>query len=466
MKSDLSIDEKAALSRVLGHMENESPLAPDLPSIPLAAAKRRRWSAPVVAAGAFLLAVALVAPVAWLSRGSSGVGSQPSEAPITTVQEEVLPPVETPTTVPDSVFPDEVTTTTTVRPVTTGVVVPEVAGPAIDPMILSLLPWHFDASNAVPVYAADGDAMYVAVGYLASRFPDSEALGVEIAYLEEIDGFVLARWAWGLELNPEAEQVEQGRGGWLLLRPNETGFEVIASTTNSVDLSSVAYGGELGGVSGTITGPGGLGVDVLTLEGTPVPSVPYPDGFFPKAAYLWGTAGVVDFSPLAFDVSPVSGPVIVRAHIAGGTLLSVSEFVLEPPSGTATVTAPDLTSLMPRVVIDVPGFEILDGSEGQDGSRFHGEWLIRIGDVSGRIVLDSDQSTPSRTFDGYEDVRVVTVPEGQGLLGVNDQGFIIEWELDDRITVEIEGRSLNADAVVEAIRYVDEATWRRLLPED
>ncbi|MCP4965853.1 MAG: hypothetical protein GY926_11505 [bacterium] len=465
MKSDLSMDERAALSRVLGHLEDGSPVAPDLPSVPLAAAQGRRRSAVLVVAGAFVLAIALVAPTAWLLRGPSGIGSEPSGGSITTVQAEVPPPVETPTTVLDSVSPDEVTTTTAVGPVTTGGVAPEVIGAGIDPMILSLLPQHFDPLNAVPLFTVDGDAMDVAVGYVESRFPDSEALGVGIAYVEEIDGFVLARWAWGLELNPEAKQVEQGRGGWLLLRPSEVGFEVVASTTNSVDLADVTYGGELGGVSGTITGPGGLGVDVLTLEGNPVPSAPYPDGFIPKAAYLWGTSGASDFSPLSFDVAPVSGPVIVRVNMVGGTLLSISEFVLQPPDGTTTDTAPDLSSLMPRVVVDIPGFEIVAGSESRDGSHFHGEWQIRIGDVSGHIILDSDTSTSSRTFDDYEDVRVVGVADSPGLLGIGDQGLDIEWELDDRITIQIEGTALDAHAVVEAIRYVDEATWRRLLPD-
>ena len=136
---------------------------------------------------------------------------------------------------------------------------------------------------------------------------------------------------------------------------------------------------------------------------------------------------------------------------------------------TTTVARPgdsDLISLMPRVAIDLPGFEIVDGSEGQDGpTHWHGEWQIRIGDTTGTVTLDSDQTTPSQTFANYDTPEQVTVAGTPGLLVRHDDGFIVEWELDDRITVTIDGTGIDAPTLIKAIYYVDETTWRQLLPD-
>ena len=139
---------------------------------------------------------------------------------------------------------------------------------------------------------------------------------------------------------------------------------------------------------------------------------------------------------------------------------------LAPNSDEATGSG-EPTSLFPRVVIDLPGFEILGGSEGaveSESARWYGEWDIRIGDTTGRILLDSKQTAISSTFSSVDTTEQIAVADTQGLLGRHDSGFVIEWtDIDTRFTVHIDGTTIDPSALVEAIDYVDEMEWRELL---
>lgn len=92
MRIDFTIDERAMLTRVLGHLEEASPIAPDLPVLPLVAGDRRRWPAPVVVAGAFLLAVALVGPAALILRDLGEGGLQSGDESAADPQELAVAP--------------------------------------------------------------------------------------------------------------------------------------------------------------------------------------------------------------------------------------------------------------------------------------------------------------------------------------------------------------------------------------
>ena len=89
---------------------------------------------------------------------------------------------------------------------------------------------------------------------------------------------------------------------------------------------------------------------------------------------------------------------------------------------------------------------------------------IQIGETTGTITLDSDQTTPSNTFVDSDTPEPVTVAGAPGLLARHDDGFIVEWEdLDTRFTVSIDGTEIGPPTVIQAIVYIEEAAWRELL---
>jgi len=106
------------------------------------------------------------------------------------------------------------------------------------------------------------------------------------------------------------------------MRPTDTGFEILAATTDGVDLSALAISdGNLRGVIHSNTDEH-MGADVLDLDGAPVDSAPNPEGV-PDADFVWGTAAA-GTPPLALNLR-VTEPVILRLNRVGGTLLSISE---------------------------------------------------------------------------------------------------------------------------------------------
>lgn len=189
--------------------------------------------------------------------------------------------------------------------------------------IVNTLPDSFDPIQAVPLFAQEGNPEEVAIQYLETRIP---TIGAGVARVEEQEGFTLVQWAWGRLLDPDYRGGDDGFKGWLVLRPIPHGFEVVAATTDGVNLSGITLSD--GAVKGVVNSESGqfIGADVLSLDGSPVDSAPHPGGLIPEAATLWGTAGASD-PPLKLDV-PVSEPVIFRVNQVGGTLLSISEIVL------------------------------------------------------------------------------------------------------------------------------------------
>jgi hypothetical protein len=189
--------------------------------------------------------------------------------------------------------------------------------------IVDLLPDGFDPEQATPLLTLEGNPEEIATQYLETRIP---TIGAGVTRVAEQDGYTLVQWAWGRLLNPDDSQSERGETGWLLLRPIPRGYEVVAATTDGVDLSDLTLSD--GAVKGVVESNSDefIGADVLNLAGSPVDSAPHPDGFFPDAMSLWGTAGA-DTPPLTLDV-PVSEQVVIRVTRVGGTLLSISEVIL------------------------------------------------------------------------------------------------------------------------------------------
>lgn len=208
--------------------------------------------------------------------------------------------------------------------------------------VVGQLPDGFDPEQASPLLTLEGNPEEVATQYLESRL---SFIGAGVSGVEEQDGYTLVQWAWGRLLNPAVSQSESGETGWLLLRPIPRGFDVVAATTDGVDLSDLTLSD--GAVRGVVESDSDqfLGADVLSLDGTPVDSAPHPDGFFPDADFLWGTAGASN-PPLTLDV-PASEPVIIRVNRVGGTLLSISEVILGTPlpeeNDQAQLSGPPLT---------------------------------------------------------------------------------------------------------------------------
>jgi hypothetical protein len=186
--------------------------------------------------------------------------------------------------------------------------------------LLSSLPHGFDLLDATPIFSGQGSAAEVALRYLADRLPNASSLGVRLESVEPAYEWLLARWVWG---DPEGESV----GGYLILFEDDQGVDVLAATTDGVDLSELSLqDGRLRG--SVVTGSSAtLGADVVGHDGQPVSGSPYPDGFIPEADLRWGTAGSSDSGSLTLDIGPISEPVAVRINLVGGTLLSISELM-------------------------------------------------------------------------------------------------------------------------------------------
>lgn len=189
--------------------------------------------------------------------------------------------------------------------------------------IAATLPESFNPNTAIAIFTGTGTAENIALEYLGER------LGVESRVLSvELVGPGLT-----------AVRIESGHLGWVLIRRGEGDIsEVIASTTDGVDLSATTMRSGQIAVRIEAIGVGILSLDVLELSGDPVAGAE--------------TLGVADATQpegeatLEFSTGGIFAPLIIRAHDNGGTQLSVSEFIIEPEPGTAvpeTTEAPEVS---------------------------------------------------------------------------------------------------------------------------
>lgn len=176
------------------------------------------------------------------------------------------------------------------------------------------LPGGYDVLKAEAVHLGQsGDVDTVVLDYVRTRFPDYPSPGIEVEPARTRGRRAFARW----------EVREAETGGYFFLREADRRWDVIAATTDGMDLSQLRL--EPGRVHGrvTTTNINSLFADVLLLDGSPVPDAPRPDGQ-PDAAYRFATAAGPANREVDIDV-PVAAPTILRVGLVGGTILAVTE---------------------------------------------------------------------------------------------------------------------------------------------
>lgn len=187
----------------------------------------------------------------------------------------------------------------------------------------SPLPTGFDVRTAGAVFTAEGTVDEVVDAYLASRFPDYPSPGVR-SEPATVDG-ELATARWHTDITH----------GDVRLRLIGHSWSVVAATTDDVFLDQLVIDGDRVHGAVTTSDINSLFVDVLDPTGEPVPGAPRPEGY-PGAEYRFGTGGGPADGELKIDVSMV-GPAVMRVNLVGGTILSISEVRLDPPSTSTTV---------------------------------------------------------------------------------------------------------------------------------
>lgn len=185
------------------------------------------------------------------------------------------------------------------------------------------VPAGYDVTTAEAVFSAAGPVDDVAAAYVRARFPDYPAPGVTVEPARTRARMAFASWSAGSTTSPDAT-------GLLVMRQSDAGWAVVTAVTAGVDLSDLHLEG--GHLRGRITSDNinSLFADVLGMDGEPVVGSPRPGGYQGAASGL-GTAAGPATATLDLDVEVGVEAPIVRVHLVGGTVLSVSE--LRMPSG-------------------------------------------------------------------------------------------------------------------------------------
>ncbi|HEX4903893.1 MAG TPA: hypothetical protein VFU93_00485 [Acidimicrobiales bacterium] len=181
------------------------------------------------------------------------------------------------------------------------------AGPAA---VASPLPTGFDVNTANPFFSAEGQAENVVEAYLRDRFPDYPSPGVSMEAPAEEGLVTRVRWSTGSETEGELAS------GDVFLRQVDGAWGVVATTTDDLDLSDLAYDGDR--VIGTVTSTSdeSLFVEVRDWRGDFVRQQPERFG---------GEVGQLDV-----DVANRLAPTTVRILQVGGTVLSIAEVRFDP----------------------------------------------------------------------------------------------------------------------------------------
>lgn len=178
------------------------------------------------------------------------------------------------------------------------------------------MPVGADLEPVQPLFAGPGAPAAVATAYMKDRFPDYPAPGIKVGRLATRGARATVEWG-----------SIDGIVGRIFLRQTGGQWGVMAVTTDGVDLSELRVSdGRLQGQI-TSTNINSLAADVLRRDGNPVAGAPKPDGM-PGAAYRFATAAGPATGALAVDVALDGASPILRVHLVGGTLLSISEVAL------------------------------------------------------------------------------------------------------------------------------------------
>jgi hypothetical protein len=213
----------------------------------------------------------------------------------------------------------------------------------------STVPDRADANPSdvhVPIYQADGEPRAVAEAYLGARFPDYPTPEVQIDSVETHLADAMVRWSTHetIAVGHDPETIAQGS---VILRRGPRQWAVVQATTDGVELHvGVSADGRLQGYAES-SNINNLAVDVLDLQGTPVPGSAHPTGYpgtgNGSARYRFGTSGMssgqrpgrAEQSKVDIDLPASTEPMLIRAQLVGGTMLSIAEIVIDTtPDGT------------------------------------------------------------------------------------------------------------------------------------
>ena len=187
------------------------------------------------------------------------------------------------------------------------------------------LPVAFSLRGSLPVFSAAGSPDAVGRDYFRARFPDLPAPGVRLFPPRTRGREAAVVWTTGSDSEGTIAQ------GEIYFRRDGDSWVVVVATTSDVDLSQVERTSSR--IRGTVrtTNQNTLSVDVLRPDGSPVAGAPHPEGQEGGKPHRYGTAGRGE-KQVSFDLAVEDEPVTVRAQLVGGTLLSISEFVVDPPA--------------------------------------------------------------------------------------------------------------------------------------
>lgn len=139
--------------------------------------------------------------------------------------------------------------------------------------------------------------------------------------------------------------------------------------------------------------------------------------------------------------------------------------VLESISTTSDTATPPVSHL-PRMIVDMPGFGVLSGSE-----TYSGTWSVTLDGHEAELrVLPAEAlalTADDLASDGLE-VTDVEVAGMSGFAAEYDSGrSVLAWSGDDHSAVlDYIAGAAEATRIARHVTYVDETTWRALLPAE
>lgn len=189
--------------------------------------------------------------------------------------------------------------------------------------VLASIPPGVDPVGGPPIYRGSDRELPEATArdYLARRLPDLPFLLVQV---EEMEPLAIYRWS--------VDESGYQASGSVVVRQEAAGPVVTLATTDGIAVSSLERTADKLAALVLDDDPdhGLLAADVTTLGGAILGDPTTTDGAQRTGPTGFGSAGIAEGSPLSFEVTLAPVPVVVRIQRVGGTMLSITELVVEP----------------------------------------------------------------------------------------------------------------------------------------
>jgi len=274
---------------------------------------------------------------------------------------------------------------------------PSSSTPSTSPPPTAVVEVGSDVIMGGPIFSANGGPEEVVDAYLAARFPDYPEPGVTSELVEATDFVARASWATGDDSGRLA-------GGTIQLRRIADRWTVIEATTDEVHVENLAVTDRRLRALLTSTRDEQLRVEVLDLDGNPLPGS--------------DRSGAV--RPAGIDVPLGLDPVVLRAQLVGGTMLSITEIYIDPGAPTGTVLAEGqwqggawqilAADNVPRLDDSPCGWVALDGLAQSPTCGVDGDGVFH---ALGPVAADEDHTLYFGSV-GREVASVrITLPDGQ-----------------------------------------------------